>query len=257
MKRLLLLAAAALAGCSVSLDPGSVPCRNDGECPTGAFCAASGKCAPQPACSGGTSSCHGACVNLSTSAANCGTCGNSCTAPAGATATCSSGSCGFTCTPPAVQQGTGCLTPPAMPTDLTATATSSVTLDWAAQADAISYEVFKATDAGGPFDSIASPTTNTYEDQAVSPGTTYFYEIKAHNLAGASAATSPVSVLTQPATPTNFGASLITGNSAVALTWDRMPGAASYDVYRGRSSGSQALYQNVADPGSGSTVRYD
>lgn len=40
---------------------------------------------------------HGDTVTNLTDLANCGACGNACTAPANASATCISGSCGFTC----------------------------------------------------------------------------------------------------------------------------------------------------------------
>jgi Stigma-specific protein, Stig1 len=41
--------------------------------------------------------CNGVCVNPATDVNNCGACGNVCSAPANATATCASGTCGFTC----------------------------------------------------------------------------------------------------------------------------------------------------------------
>lgn len=257
MKRLLFLAAAALVGCSASLDPITVPCRNDGECPTGAYCAAGGKCTPSPSCNGGLSPCHDTCVDLKTSAANCGSCGNACPATASGTASCSAGSCGFTCTPPAVPQGSGCLAPPAQPTGLTATAHATVALHWAAQADATSYELLRATAAAGPFTSLASPSTNSYTDVSALAGTTYFYEVEAHNAAGASAATAAVSALTQPASPTHPGVALVTGGAMIEVQWDRMPGAASYDVYRGAAAATVAFYQNVPDPGTGASATFN
>lgn len=43
------------------------------------------------------STCPGGCVVTATDSANCGACGNVCTAPEGATATCNAGACGFSC----------------------------------------------------------------------------------------------------------------------------------------------------------------
>ena len=45
----LVLLAAFFLACAGSVDPGSIPCRNNGECPSAAYCAPSGKCAPSPA----------------------------------------------------------------------------------------------------------------------------------------------------------------------------------------------------------------
>ncbi len=48
-------------------------------------------------CSGQAIRCFGTCVDPTSSAQHCGTCGNACPTPANADATCNSGSCGFQC----------------------------------------------------------------------------------------------------------------------------------------------------------------
>ncbi len=65
-------------------------------------------------CNAGFGNCDGMAANgcetsLSASLANCGRCANTCTAPAGATATCASGSCGFTCNPGSHDCGGACV----------------------------------------------------------------------------------------------------------------------------------------------------
>jgi hypothetical protein len=64
------------------------------------FCAlqAGGAYACVATCPAGTTPCSGACVDLATSADNCGGCGKGCFR-ASATATCSNSTCSFTCTP--------------------------------------------------------------------------------------------------------------------------------------------------------------
>jgi hypothetical protein len=79
--------------------------------------------------------------------------------------------------------------PPA-PASLTATAgNAQVTLNWGAAAGADSYNVYRATTTGGPYNSpIASGlTSTTYNDTTVSNGTTYYYVVRAVNPAGESA----------------------------------------------------------------------
>jgi beta-glucanase (GH16 family) len=70
------------------------------------------------------------------------------------------------------------------------TTPSSVTLTWQPAARATSYTVLRA---GIP---IASTTNTTFTDQPLNPNTPYIYSIRAVNAAGASAATSELTVTT-------------------------------------------------------------
>ncbi|MGO4496436.1 fibronectin type III domain-containing protein [Paenibacillus sp. 2RAB27] len=102
---------------------------------------------------------------------------------------------------------------PAVPTGLAATAGSAkVSLTWSAVSGATSYNVYR----GGV--KIASPTTASYNDSALTNGTTYAYTVSAVNGAGESSQSAavnatpflnPVSGLTA-GTPTS---------STVPLTW--------------------------------------
>jgi hypothetical protein len=62
-------------------------------------------------------------------------------------------------------------------------------LNWAAAAGADSYNVYRSTTTGGPFDlQVATVLTSTnYNDTSVSNGTTYYYVVRAVNAAGESA----------------------------------------------------------------------
>src|SRR5262249_26009436 len=48
-------------------------------------------------CAEGRTDCNGTCVDTTTDPVNCGACGDACSAPASATATCTNGTCGFAC----------------------------------------------------------------------------------------------------------------------------------------------------------------
>lgn len=83
---------------------------------------------------------------------------------------------------------------PAAPTGLKATAgNAQVALSWTASTNATSYHVKRATVSGGPYTTIASPTTTSYTDTAVTNGTTYYYVVSALDSAGESANSSQVS----------------------------------------------------------------
>ncbi len=79
--------------------------------------------------------------------------------------------------------------PPPVPTGLTATAQKQpgrITVSWTASTGATSYNVKRATVSGGPYTTVASPTTTTYTDTGLTGGTTYYYVVSAVNAAGQS-----------------------------------------------------------------------
>ncbi|OIQ88781.1 amylopullulanase precursor [mine drainage metagenome] len=94
-------------------------------------------------------------------------------------------------------------TAPATPTGLQATAgNGSVSLSWGSSSGAASYNLYRATTAGGegstPYQTGLTGTT--YTDSAVTNGTTYYYTVAAVNSNGASGQSSEVN-----ATPSGGG----------------------------------------------------
>jgi len=82
-------------GCEVDVTTDPKHC---GACTTA--CGASQVCGPNgcaSTCPGSLVACSGGCVDLTSNADNCGTCGNKCSAPANGVASCAAKTCGFTC----------------------------------------------------------------------------------------------------------------------------------------------------------------
>ena len=70
--------------------------------------------------------------------------------------------------------------PVSVPTGVSATATNTqVTLSWSPAAGATRYNVQSSTTQGGPYTSIASPTTTSYTNTGLVIGTTYYYVVSA------------------------------------------------------------------------------
>ena len=89
-------------------------------------------------------------------------------------------------------------TVPNAPTNVQATAgNAQVSITWTASSGATSYKVYRSVTSGSGYAVIASPTTVSYVDKAVTNGTTYYYVVSAVNAVGESAKSSQVS-----ATPT-------------------------------------------------------
>jgi hypothetical protein len=74
----------------------------------------------------------------------------------------------------------------AAPTSLAVASSSSaqISVTWTASAGAARYQVERASNQAGPYTVVASPTTNSYADGAVTPGTTYIYRVRAVDSGG-------------------------------------------------------------------------
>ena len=108
---------------------------------------------------------------------------------------------------------------PAAPTSLTATATSTstVNLSWTAGGTTqTAYAVDRSTDGGATYTTIATVSNTTYADTGLAAGTTYTYRVRATNTAGSSAAGNAATVTTISATATMVNLSTITPTSAQA-----------------------------------------
>jgi choice-of-anchor A domain-containing protein len=76
---------------------------------------------------------------------------------------------------------------PAVPTGLNATVgavtpgSGEVALTWTASTNASSYEVLRSTTSGSGYNSIATPTSNSYTDSGLTNNTTYYYVVRARN----------------------------------------------------------------------------
>jgi fibronectin type 3 domain-containing protein len=141
--------------------------------------------------------------------------------------------------------------PPSAPTGLTATAGSGqVSLSWTASSGATSYGVKRGTATGGPYSQVSTSAATTYVDSTVTNGTTYYYVVTASNANGTSGNSNEASAtptLAIPVAPTNLAETA--GNTQVGLTWTASAGAASYNVKRSNSSGSETT---IASPTSAS-----
>src|SRR6185312_16915383 len=101
---------------------------------------------------------------------------------------------------------------------------------WNASSGATSYNVKRSTTSGGPYTTIASPTTPGYTNTGLTNGTTYFYVVSALNGSLESNNSTEVNATPQataPPVPLNVTA---TGrNAQVALGWSASSGATSYN----------------------------
>ena len=117
----------------------------------------------------------------------------------------------------------------APPTGLTATAgDQQVSLSWNAVPAATSYNVKSSTTNGGPYLTIASPTTTGYTNTGLVNGTTYYYVVSQANAVTESTNSAQVSatpVCAPPAAPIAGNNGPVCAASTVSLTASTVPGA--------------------------------
>ncbi|MDR0871149.1 MAG: hypothetical protein LBN39_10200, partial [Planctomycetaceae bacterium] len=120
----------------------------------------------------------------------------------------------------------------------------SVELTWNPVAGAASYYVYRSNDNGKSYQTIASKiTATTWTDTGV-PNGQYLYAVRAYNAAGRSdAGTVNVVLGTLPAAP-NVSYNTQPASNSVKLTWNPVPGATYYYVYRSNDDGKS--YQAIA-----------
>jgi fibronectin type 3 domain-containing protein len=125
--------------------------------------------------------------------------------------------------------------PLAPPQNLTATAGDGrVTLTWLPSAGATSYTIYRRFENDAEFTEL---TTGVVKPPFVDPGLTnatkHFYQVRAVTAAAESELSAKVSATPLPPVPA--AAPILNaapGNSKVTLTWNAVPGAPGYNVYR-------------------------
>ncbi len=124
---------------------------------------------------------------------------------------------------------------PYTPTNVTATTgNGQITLAWTAAPGATSYNIYWSTTTGvTPTNGTKIPgATNPYIHTPLTIGITYYYVVTAVSTAGESAASTQVSAVPQPSTPTNVTATPVVGTTGeITISWTPVAGATSYNIY--------------------------
>jgi len=156
-------------------------------------------------------------------------------------------------------------TPPTVPANLsaTATSTSAIGLTWSASADpetgVVSYRIFRDGNE------IATTNQTTYQDAGLNPATGYDYRVQAVNGQGLESGLSNQASATTldgtgPTTPTDLSATPA-GTDRIDLTWtaasDPESGIAGYRIYRGGSQVGQTTQLSFTDTGLSPATEYE
>jgi fibronectin type 3 domain-containing protein len=128
------------------------------------------------------------------------------------------------------------------PSGVTASAqsSSSIYITWNSVSGAIYYKVYRAASSSGTYSVVSSNNYDTYyTDSGLNPNTTYYYKVSALNSSWIESsqsnyvsATTSSGSLSAPSGVTATAQS----SSSISVSWNSVPGASYYKVYRAASS---------------------
>ena len=147
------------------------------------------------------------------------------------------------------------ITPPAIPTGLSATAGDGyVSLSWNTntEPDMKNYHIFRRTSPTGQEIYIASPpkSLTTYTDNSVTNGTTYYYQIcavdESDNRSQLCNMVSATPISNNPSKPTGLTATALPG--AILLSWNANPESdiTNYRIFKGTATSSILYFYSLS-----------
>ncbi|MFS1517189.1 hypothetical protein V1503_12100 [Bacillus sp. SCS-151] len=126
------------------------------------------------------------------------------------------------------------------------TINEGISLSWSAVDSTSSYNIYRSTNSGEPYDLIASNVQNTvYLDTTVDNGNTYFYVVTSITEDGESDFSNEASASLIPLAPSEV--EVTTGDGEITLTWGEVPNVTTYNIYRSTQSGGPyiSIAQNI------------
>lgn len=130
--------------------------------------------------------------------------------------------------------------PIAPPTGVTATfGDTRITLNWIPSAGATSYTVYRKVSGELAYSELATGLVGPpFIDTGLTNGTRYYYQLRAFGGGSQSSLSASVSAVPLPPPPAIAPVvNAVPGNAKVTLTWNALPDATSYKIYRSTTAG--------------------
>jgi fibronectin type 3 domain-containing protein len=127
-------------------------------------------------------------------------------------------------------------------------------LTWNAAAGAANYKIERKLTAGGTYSQIGTSNTTSFDDtSALTPGSTYFYRVRATNQVGDGAYSVEVQVNTPSLPPTPNGQQLAgVTTSSISFSWtNNASNADSYQIIRSVNGGTYSFLVMLPPQNSG------
>ena len=110
-------------------------------------------------------------------------------------------------------------------------------LTWDAVDGATGYEVYRATEKDGVYQKMLTTTSTRYTNTSAKVGTKYYYKVKAISSKSVDSDSeySAVKAITCDCAKPTVSIALKSGTGKPRLTWEAVPGATGYEIYRATS----------------------
>ncbi len=123
-------------------------------------------------------------------------------------------------------------------TKITNPSYSQLKISWSKVGNVSGYEVYRSTRSNGTYTkvkTVTSPTTLSYTNAGLEPGTKYYYKVRAYKNVSSKKVYGTFSTVVS-ATPIPSRVTGVTTRSvrydAVELNWDKVSGVTAYEIYR-------------------------
>jgi RHS repeat-associated protein len=130
-------------------------------------------------------------------------------------------------------------------------------LSWSAVTGATSYNIYRSQDNYTYLNYIKNVGSTTFSDSNVITGETYYYYVVPVRVAGSGSRSNTVQTDGSGSAPgVGSGLRVAAGNNVLSLSWATIPGASSYNLYRGTTSGGEGMTPYVTGIGGNSYNDY-
>jgi len=129
----------------------------------------------------------------------------------------------------------------------TTSSTSGITIDWSSVSGATGYRIYRSETPSDDYIQIGTSSTNSYTDNGLTSGTTYYYKVTSYYSGKESSQSSYAYATTYSINaPTNVKAVADKDYCIITITWSPVPNATEYRIYRSTSSSGEYIYLSYA-----------
>lgn len=117
---------------------------------------------------------------------------------------------------------------------------NSLFISWSEIPEVSGYEIYRSKSKSGTYTKIKTTTKTSYTDTKLSCGTTYYYKIKAYKTLDGNKYDSSFSSIKscKPTLATPASKVKVSSYNSLTVSWEKVPGATSYKIYRSTSKNS-------------------
>jgi fibronectin type 3 domain-containing protein len=136
---------------------------------------------------------------------------------------------------------------PSAPTGLSAATMSatSIQISWASVPSATGYKVYRSLTSGGAYTLAGTTASASWTNTGLSTGSIYYYKVASVNGIGEGEQSASVQgMISLPPAPTGLTVTPLS-HTSLRISWDAVPGAALYSIYRYYTTGDYNILTSV------------